>query len=226
MGILHDLEAMAESPMVGMQAQQRDWSPFVAHFTSATAMDSLRHAIKDRLEPHHVKARLTVADSTSFKVLTQILQSGLLRASPPPGGSRASLRVSLSECTLPGLISHAERFGRCGLLFRKDVIFSLGGRPCVYVAADVYDELKQGKGESESRKILFDLANVYRPAGFGRTQDFTHEREWRVTTDINLRSTPPLAVIVPGIEYMRQLPASVRDSTPVIPLTLLHRWGV
>ena len=38
MGILHDLEAMAESPIIGMQAQQRDWSPYVAHFTSAKAM--------------------------------------------------------------------------------------------------------------------------------------------------------------------------------------------
>ena len=35
--------------------------------------------------------------------------------------------ICFSECNLPGLINHCERYGRFGFVFRKNVVFGLGG---------------------------------------------------------------------------------------------------
>jgi len=220
---------MAESPMSGMQAQQRDWSPFVAHFTKAAAMETLRRAVTSRLTPENVRDGLIAADEESFDTLQSILGDGAIRGSLPPATLPQRPRVCLSECTLPGLISHAERYGRCGLVFRKDAAFLRGGRPCLYVSEEVYRELGMRTREAEATehtRRAFDLANIYRPPGFGRIQDYTHEREWRFQGDMELNALEPVALIVPTPTYVPRVPASVSSRVPVLPLTLLHRWGV
>lgn len=229
MGILHDLEALAESPIIGMQAQQRDWSPYVAHFTSAKAMTPLKAFLKGPLDPGQIRAALVAADQVSFGNLSSILHGGTLNATMPASSLPQRPRVCLSECTLPGLISHAERFGRCGLVFEKSQIYQLGGRPCLYVSDDVYRELgtrSRAAGASAETKRAFDLANIFRPRKMGLVQDFTHEREWRVPCDIKLVDTPPVAIVIPHPDYLGKLPASVASAVPVISLTLFHRWGV
>jgi hypothetical protein len=229
MGILHDLEAIAESPIIGMQAQQRDWSPYVAHFTSAKAMKPLKALLRAPMDPVQIRQALVQADTASFSNLCSILRSGVLRASLPPASLPQRPRVCLSECTLPGLISHAERFGRCGLVFEKSTVYQLGGRPCLYVSDDIYHELgarSRALAASAATERAFDLANIFRPRKTGLVQDFTHEREWRVPCDLPLSTTPLAGIIVPRPDDVGKLPASVAGTVPVIPLTLLHRWGV
>jgi hypothetical protein len=226
MGALHQHEATAEGGIKGLQAQQRDWSPFVAHFTSSVAMKQLWKSLPKPLEPATVKAGLDQADQKSFQVFQAIVGSGVIRASSAPPTSDADARVCLSECTLPGLISHAERFGRFGIVFRKDELFRHGGRPCVYVSSKAYGKLAAQRGTSPEMRELFNLANVLSPVGFGKVQDFTHEREWRRIGDIILAEMTPVAYIVPSVDYLGKLPSGCTSTIPVIPLTLLHRWGV
>ena len=129
MGMLHYHEAIAEGGIKGLQAQQRDWSPFVAHFTCSAAMKQLWRSLPKPLDSAAVKTGLAQADQKSFQSFQAIINNGTLRASKPPPTSDADPRVCLSECTLPGLISHAERFGRFGLVFGKTELFGYGGRP-------------------------------------------------------------------------------------------------
>ncbi|HZY71075.1 MAG TPA: hypothetical protein VFF67_08895 [Thermoplasmata archaeon] len=226
MGVIHELEAVAEGAIAGLQAQQRDWSPFVAHFTTASAMLPLRGIWKNPLDPATVQQLLAPADATSWATFQKIMASGKILASSLPSGSIGNPRVCLSECTLPGLISHTERFGRFGLVFRKSDILSVGGGSCVYVSRPAYGALVGQRANSSEFQRLSDLANVHSPPGSGAVQDFTHEREWRVVGDIDLRTVTPVAFVVPSVDYIGGLPAQCDPRIPVVPLKLLQRWGV
>lgn len=226
MGMLHYHEAIAEGGIKGLQAQQRDWSPFVAHFTRSAAMKQLWRTLAKPLDSSAVRAGLSQADMLSHQSFEGIINSGSLRVSKPPPASDADARVCFSECTLPGLISHAERFGRFGLVFGKSDLFGHGGRPCVYVSSKTYGKLAADRGRSPEMRELFNLANVLSPPGYGKVQDFTHEREWRIMRDIDLAVLKPVAYVVPSVDWLGRLPAGCTLTTPVIPLTLLHRWGV
>ena len=132
--------------------------------------------------------------------------------------------VCLSECTLPGIVGHSERYGRFGFVFKKNTIYKIGGRPCIYVDYDCYKELRGKKSETERMKMLWGLANVFCPVG--EIQDYTHEREWRIFQDLELKSTLE-AVIVPE-EYMectRKLVHKFLCGTPVVSIDMLYDWG-
>lgn len=226
MGMLHYHEAIAEGGIKGLQAQQRDWSPFVAHFTRSAAMKLLWKSLPKPLDSTAVRTGLASADILSAQSFEAIINSGILRVSKPPPASDADARICLSECTLPGLISHAERFGRFGLVFNKTDLFAYGGRPCAYVSSATYGKLAADRNRSPEMRELFNLANVLTLPGFGKVQDFTHEREWRVMRDIDLTALKPVAYVIPSVDWLGKLPAGCAASTPTIPLTLLHRWGV
>lgn len=227
MGVLHKLEAMADGGLAGLQAGQRDWSPYVAHFTTWSAMESLRSAITDGQTPSKIRDLLRIADEKSFETLTNILTSRTIRASSPAPREDLAPCVCLSECTLPGLIAHAERFGRCGLVFSKTDIYAAGGRPCFYVASDVYAELERlRKLKPDPGETMHSLANVYTPPTFGKVQDFTHEREWRIFRPVDLENIKPAAFVVPDAEYHRKLSQQIGGDTPILPLKTLYRWGV
>src|SRR6266571_6648000 len=138
MSLIHSVVSHAKGGVRGLQANQRDWSPFVVHFTSYAAMAPIRTAVPAGKTPSQVAALLDTADANSFAVLEAIAGSALLRASIPEGKDESDPCVCLSECTLPGLIALAERYGRFGLGFRKTTLFGAGARPCAYLAEEHY----------------------------------------------------------------------------------------
>lgn len=227
MSYLHKMEAMAEGNLIGLRAGQRDWSPFVAHFTSHDAMRKLRRAVSNQLTPVEVSTELRTADAKSFESLRSVLKDRRIVAKSPSEEDEILSCVCLSECTLPGLISHAERYGRCGIVFEKEFIYGVGGRPCFYVSKDVYTEFeKLRKAGAATGQTIHSLANVYTIPGEGKIQDFTHEREWRVFMDVDLGTTPIVAIIVPTEEYVGRLAEDTQGEIPVVPLRMLYRWGV
>lgn len=66
-----------------------------------------------------------------------------LRTSTPSEKDGIMPCICFSECNLPGLVNHCERYGRLGFVFKKDTIFALGGRPTVYVDKDIYALIAQ-----------------------------------------------------------------------------------
>jgi len=228
MATIHDLVAYGKSGLRGMQTSQRDWSPFVAHFTTYSAMAGLRTAIRAGRTPAEIEKLLDEADAVSAETSAKIAASKKLLASSPSKKDDVPRCVCFSECSLPGLLGHCERYGRFGWVFRKTDIYGLGGRPCFYVSSDEYAEVaKRGRGESVDTPAgrLFGLANVYTPPKQGRVQDYTHEREWRLFGDLDLGTAPPELILAPS-RFIADLRRTFGDAPHYIPLDLLHEWGL
>lgn len=227
MALIHILDAYGVGPLTGQQSAQRDWSPFLVHFTNWQAMAGLRATVRDQLTAGEVQARLAEADAASFAIVERILASDELRPSSPSQRDQMPACVCLSECNLAGLISHCERYGRFGFALRKADVFRAGGRPCLYLAQDEYSVIAQlGRGQPahtpEGR--LFGLSNVYvPPRGDNKIQDYTHEREWRVFGSLKLSEVPPVALLAPS-GYAAAL-AELRPGLPIVPLDMLFQWG-
>lgn len=124
-----------------------------------------------------------------LEVVRQILSSGVLRAS-----KRAEvLRVAPSGATsfydvppamYPKLIAtNPNNRQPYGLIVAKSVLWSMGARPAIY--ADNPDDVKWPPDE-RFRLIRTDLSRSPQPV------DWTHEREWRLNGDLNLRATLPV----------------------------------
>ncbi|MCC7013914.1 MAG: hypothetical protein IT454_15255 [Planctomycetes bacterium] len=227
MATFHGFAAFSKGGLVGVQANQRDWSPFLGHFTSWRAMAPLHSVFDESCTPALVAQLLEQADADSFEVLERIAKSQCLKPSRPRKGT-APARLCFSECTLPGVLGHCERYGRFGLVFRKHTLFSLGARPCTYVSADEYAELVQAGADkplahAAGRRLA--LANRYVPPRQGRVQDYTHEREWRVFEELDLAACPPELIVAPAI-YTRRVRTLFPATEHVLPLDLLHEWGL
>lgn len=224
MSVVHNVASFAKSGLAGVQSCQRDWSPYLVHFTSWSAMKPIRSVIKSAEKPKDVEVALGAADKKSFAVVQTIASTGNLQASSPKPAEGLPPCVCFSECTLPGLIAHAERFGRFGFVFTKAALFHLGARPCIYVDSEIYAVIDKSYSTSTNatEKRFFGLANVFRPSGAGRVQDFTLEREWRLFDSMML--TPHLKALLCPFQYFREMKPLFPDN-PIIPLDMLHEWG-
>lgn len=231
-GLIYDLSRYSRSGLEALQFAQRDWSPYLVHFTSSRAMEKVSSKLRGWRGIHtdEVAAALREADSTSYGIVKDILDcdSPCLRASVPNEWSGASKRVCLSQCTLPGLFGHSERFGRFGFVFDKLKVFDYGGRECHYVDDEVYGELSRCRNGGKTFERFWMSVNKYRPVGHGgRVQDFTAEREWRVPHDLPLVGFL-LAVLTPD-GYVKSVRSKLLDKSldvPVLPIDMLYNWGV
>lgn len=193
-------------------------------------MGPVRQLVASGATPVQAADAIQHADQLSWDVFVAIVQSGELRTADP--GDEAPARVCLSECTLPGLLGLAERYGRFGFVFGKDAAFAAGARPCLYMDIEhrrwLIDAAKDG-GDSSTAWQLAALSNIYRPvvAG-GRIQDFTHEREWRAFEPLSLSDVSPLAVVVPTafVGEAVDLLSGYSLPSPVLPIEMLFEWGV
>jgi hypothetical protein len=227
MSLLHCLAAYTRGHVTGVQAAQRDWSPFLTHFTTWSAMKGLRAAVREKRSAEEVSRLFEEADADSWATSRKILASGKLLAHSPSEKDGLPGCVCLSECTLPGLMSHCERYGRFGFVFAKRTVFEVGGRPCLYVGRDEYGHLaSQGREKpvTTPEGRLFALSNLYEPPRSGaRVQDYTHEREWRLFGDLELSRVRPEAMVAPA-RFAREVQLFA-GSVPVIPLDTLFEWG-
>lgn len=240
MSLAHTLAAFASGGLAGVQTCHRDWSPFLVHFTSWSAMQDLRRYLgnDDRIySASKTKDLLAVAANASFETVKLIALTATLKAgkhqfgNPEPAVSRSVPdRICFTECTLPGFFSHAERFGRFGFVFSKQELFAKGARPCCYLDNEYYALISE-KCEDEHKcnqigdfSRLLGLCNLYQPPGNGRIQDYTHDREWRLQDNLSLESTPPEMIVAPQDHVDR-----VQELFPkltIVPLDRLFTWGV
>ena len=225
MALIYDLARFVKSGMKAMQCAQRDWSPYLVHFTQAVSLQAIRGLFDDLYtEPERIKQCLDYSDRESFRIAAEIIASGVLKASSIHGKESNSC-VCFSECTLSGVIGHSERYGRFGFAFSKSDVYQEGGRPCVYADDDICREAKKNKDAGDVAARLWGLMNVYRPVG--HIQDYSHEREWRIFRDFSLRGHL-LAVIVPDqyVTDIRSLLINNNLEVPILPIDMLYDWGV
>lgn len=227
MGLVHLLSAYAKGSLTGTQLAQRDHSPFVVHFTSWTAMAPLRRVLSDSRTPRETASLLDTADAASWDVAQKIIASRKLLATSPDREHGLPACVCFSECTLPGLMSHCERYGRFGFAVHKHDLYRAGGRPCLYLGEEEYGfvaEQGRGAGIHTPAGRLFALSNVYvPPRTTNKIQDFTHEREWRLFGDFELSNSSLAALLAPS-RYVAEL-ARLHTGVPTFPVDLLFDWG-
>jgi len=225
MALIYDLARFTSSGMCAMQSAQRDWSPFLVHFTQAASLQPIQMMFDGSYtEPARIKQCLDYADQESFKIAAKIVTSGKLLASSIQD-KHTDPCVCFSECTLPGIVGHSERYGRFGFVFDKSEVYKDGGRPCVYVDDDANREIKENKDTNDIAARLWGLTNVFRP--IGKIQDYSHEREWRIFSDFPLQNHLR-AVIAPDSyvpEFRSHLIPHNLD-VPILPIDMLYDWGV
>ena len=256
MPITHTLDAFSKGGVFGCQSQQRDWSPYLVHLTSWKEMTPLRETLNQKNKrlastlPMYVHHALPMADQKSFEVFKAIMQGGFLKCGSPNEKKHLPKCVCFAECNLPGLISHAERYGRFGFVFEKLDLYNdidLKARPCLYLEKTLYNAIKSCKCATQLlHRDLFGLSNIYNPNGQKKKQDYTHEREWRVFANVPLLGHLK-AVLCPK-EYVSRVVGELNDwvarerasakekgsapdsapdasTIPVIPLDMLFEWG-
>ena len=81
--------------------------------------------------------KIEVADKKSFEIVKKIHRSMSLQPAAPSEKDGIDKCICFAECNLPGSINHCERYGRFGFVFRKNVVFGLGGRPAIYADNDI-----------------------------------------------------------------------------------------
>jgi hypothetical protein len=224
MSTIHNLAAFANGGLAGVQVSQRDWSPYLVHFTNWSAMAPVRKAIADALSPRQIANAIKKADLASFDIVKLIAGSKSLMKRSPNDKEGIPPCVCFSECNLPGLISHSERYGRIGFVFQKQVIFGLGGRPCYYIDRSMYAYIDKNHstGTTSLDNKFFGLANIYTPGGHGKVQDYTHEREWRLFEDIPMDGNL-VCLLAPQFLWLEM--SKLFPEIPIIPIDILHQWG-
>ena len=155
---------------------------------------SLVHLTKER--PEYVQDDKTfeqrlIGVVPAFDVLKEILTSGVIRSSLGyVKGNRPV--VCFSEIPLSSIREYAKppneddnirKYRMYGVMLSKSAVFQLGGRPVIY--------LPDAEGtwipdEHKWRHVRFEHGQI----------DFTHEREWRMLGDLDLRQVPGLFVMV------------------------------
>jgi hypothetical protein len=160
------------------------------HIKRSDFNHSLVHLTRERtvLLPGSNKSEV---QASAFEVLKEILTSATIRGSGNEGFVKGSRRaVCLSEIPLASLHQFAEpptaeraKYRFYGVVLSKRSIFEVGGRPVIYLPDRAGDWIPP---KERGRHIRFEAGQV----------DFTHEREWRVPGDLDLKRFLRFYVIV------------------------------
>jgi hypothetical protein len=140
---------------------------------------SLTHLTRERI-------RFGEPAVPAFSVLKEILSSGVIRGGLGfIKGNRPV--VCFSEIPLANINAFADhqegRFRFYGIVLSKQAVFEAGGRPVIYLPDNEGSWIPE---EERWRHVRFEHGAV----------DFTHEREWRVLGDLDLKKVPGFLVIV------------------------------
>jgi hypothetical protein len=177
-----------------------DYSPLVVHFTTGRRM--VRANLISEGTP-----LFAYRTSTALERLRNILSSRTIYASPMPFLPHDMKAVCFSECIWEGLISLANQYSPYGIVFNKRLIFTKGGGPALYIRGDLLRNLGTNVPETiEPFVAPFDPYEVLRR---GTPLDFLHEREWRLSTDLNFEYQDIQYILVQTIDDARAIVHSI-----------------
>jgi hypothetical protein len=188
--------------MADPQIRRSDFSNSLVHLTRERREYSSRDFLTQEL----------LRTVSAFEVLKEILVSGTIRGSGNEGYVKGSRRaVCFSEIPLSAMHLFARppddpfeppttaRYRFYGIAISKRAVFEAGGRPVMYLPDSEGHWIPP---EEKWRHVRFEHGRV----------DFTHEREWRVPGDLDLRQVGGLYAIVWSAWEAKQL---LELTTPV-----------
>lgn len=152
------------------------------------------------ISPYLVHWTKSVDGDDPFNNLRNIISEGKIN------GTQSHIRsgntcVCFSEAPTgiigDGLVNYQgyKRYSAFGIMFYKDYIFGLGGRPVIYQKEEEYNLLSM---PLQWRHVKYDLDDK-------KFIDFTWEREWRLKCN-ELKINPSFAsIVVPNRNYAERL---------------------
>jgi hypothetical protein len=182
-----------------------DISDYLAHFTTdrpPVVSNEPRNPTND------------VTGTSAYERLISIVQSKMIRASLLPWAKRNA--VCFTECPWASLIDHADAYSPYGIGFTKRDVFADGGGPVYYVRPDHWDKQTW---DPHLRTFATPFSPKYRPTAlqddkylYGKTIDYSHEREWRVPHDFTFDYRDISFVVVKTYEDMAKFPQPLKDA--------------
>ena len=122
-----------------------------------------------------------------------IINSNTIKANPT--GLYQLPAVCLTETPSTDCSELQAVHGEYGIMFRKNHLMKVGANPALYMLPNLV--AAQGTFAPELRPFVNIIrTRVTHPEK--REYDFLHEREWRVPHDIDLRTTPPIGIVLPN----------------------------
>jgi hypothetical protein len=102
------------------------------------------------------------------------------------------IRICFTEIRLSQSQTHAERYGKLGIVFARDFIMNKGGRSVIYIPYEadkclLEDSIRDLHKKSEKiqeicRSVKYIMTYVKRMSD-GRGEDYYEEMEWRLVQD-------------------------------------------
>jgi hypothetical protein len=109
-----------------------------------------------------------------------------------------------TESTLAGLKAHRDVFNaKYGLAFDRDLLFAKGANPCLNVRESLLKNSFLCNGETYPRSVFNFIPQQLHPFVniIHESFDATHEREWRVSGDLEFTPTELILVFCPVEDF-------------------------
>jgi hypothetical protein len=189
-----------------------DFSDYVVHFTKKGPPLGLgvRKKTVDGLK--------AIAELSAYERLLDILEQRVIRATNMPHTHVPC--VCFTECVWGSLLDHAERYSCYGVGFHKRLLFKVGGGPVFYMRQDLYAEQDKNSGFAKAVwPFVTPFVPEYAPddhleeyrAGKGAI-DYSHEREWRVSSDLAFSPSDVSFIIVDTYLDEARMPKEIKDA--------------
>lgn len=195
-----------------------DISLFLAHFTS----NKFPKGHKDADNPTNAYKYFNAE-----KRLINILKEKRIFASQMPWIGKHNA-VCFTECPWTSLVTHTKQYSSYGVGFTKDFIFNNGGGPVYYVRADVFNSQKWDENVIPYVTPFWPsyATKGIKPLGETCFCDYTHEREWRITHDLNFEYEDIQFIVLPDYTAMAKFPKELKDKIGREKFILMNNYKI
>lgn len=145
--------------------------------------------------------------------LISILKEKKIRASKVAWTDQSV--VCFTECPWSSLLRHAKAYSPYGIGFTKKLVYSRNGNPVFYVNPSLYEK---EDWNASVYPFVTPFVPIYaadkvknQKPFYGKTVDYSHEREWRVAKDFSFQYTYLRFVILDKYQDLDFIPEEIKN---------------
>lgn len=184
-----------------------DLSEYISHFTKEGEFCN-----KDQDEQLKPFNKLS-----AFQRLCSILEMKVLKATNMPWTNTKG--VCFTECPWGSLLEHTKNYSSFGIGFTKEFIYRNNGSPVFYIRFKMLNAIKAYIVDNNTKTRILQFLTPYSPSydtKYAKKKyprvDYTHEREWRIPTDLCFEYSDIAFVIIEKHEDYDSLPKIFKES--------------
>lgn len=168
--------------MILNRGNRPDFSEFLSHFTKDG----------DYCNSNQCPDVSPFRKMNAFQRLCSILNMKEIKASKMPWTNLPG--VCFTECPWSSLLAHTQNYSNYGIGFTKEFIYKNNGSPVFYMRKKIINIIEKYIKDSKILETILTNVTPYSPlyeTEYMRHQiklvDYTHEREWRIPTDLTFK---------------------------------------